>query len=187
LKQKQYWRSLNVKDKTICVAGLENYDIQEKWFWDLLFEKLFRNLKASENNFILDVCCGNGRCVSKYAPYFQNVGLTDNNSYFIRAAENTCKDLDLKTVFISEVNLSVLLFPKKIKWDLILCNFALLNLNHEDLAHFITKCKDALKIGGHIVIKETFARKTDEKYGENLDMFGGILYRTPSTIKSLFD
>lgn len=168
------------------MTGLENFDIQEKWFWNFFFEKLFRNLKAFGNNFIIDVCCGNGRCVSKYALFCQNIGLIDKNPYFIRAAENTCKILDLKTLFISEVNLSVLLFPKKIKWDLVLFSFVLLNLNHEDLSHFITKCTDALKIGGHIIIKETYARKKDEKFGEILDMHGWILYRTVSKIKSLF-
>ena len=87
----------------------------------------------------------------------KNFGLFDNNSWFIRAAVNNCLVLDLKMIFISELNLSVLLYPKKIKCDFFLYNFALLNLNLEDLSYFITTCKDSLKIGGHIFIKVTFA------------------------------
>jgi hypothetical protein len=35
-KQKQYWQSLNANDKNICVSGIENYEVQEKWFWEML-------------------------------------------------------------------------------------------------------------------------------------------------------
>lgn len=144
--------------------------------------KILENLittKTIEPNYIIDCGAGIGR-VSQYAltKYFANTDLFERDEKFVEYCKKNFAE-NSKVKEISCDSLQDFQFNKL--YDAIWVQWCLQDLQDDDLAAFLMRCKNNLTKSGVIIVKENIMHE-----GRYLDVENGCDYRSSQAFRGIF-
>jgi len=145
--------------------------------------KILENLittKQIEPNYIIDCAAGIGR-VSQYVltKYFSQIDIFERDQKFV----NYCKNNFAQNSKIKEISCNSLQdFQFNKLYDVIWVQWCLQDLQDDDLAAFLIRCKNSLTTSGVIIVKENIMLYE----GRYLDVDNGCEFRSNKDLRDIF-
>lgn len=162
--------NINKTDKSIIQQNRQTYNLiadkfsaTRSYIWPGLKEEI---KDLSDEVFVLDLGCGNGRLSSLFADNVNYRGI-DNSKNLIKIAKEKYNRKNVKFILADILDVKL----KSNKYDLILLIAVLHHLPNKKLRqNLINKCRASLKPGGRIIIFNwnLFCFKNRKKYWQYL-------------------
>lgn len=128
-----------------------------------IIKKYIRKRARKENSFFLDAGCGDGRLLSEFNGFFDNVVAIDPDIKRLQIAEETLKKQGTSSK-ISFKPIAIQQLDDNQKFDFILCSHVIQHVNSDNVQLILRKLKGLLKKNGLLAIMTGHSNSNQDKY-----------------------
>ncbi len=128
-----------------------------------IFKKYIQNKIQKENSYFLDAGCGDGRLLSEFEGFFDNIVAIDPDIKRLQMAEETLKKqgsfskISFKPIAIGQID-------DNQKFDVILCGHVIQHVSADNAQLILKKLKSLLKKNGLLAIMTSHSGSIQDKY-----------------------
>lgn len=123
---------------------------------------------------LLDLGCGEGRLLSKFAKYFKTVIALDPDEKRIDKAKTLAQNENINNVEFVNKSFLDAKFPDN-KFDVIICSHIIQHIDTSDVEKFFKKIYSILKKSGFLVITTNHSRERSDFFVKNMNKDGEIV------------
>lgn len=148
------------------IEPFEGYWEQSERYILNIIKKYLQKRARKENSFFLDAGCGDGRLLSEFKGFFDNVVAIDPDIKRLQIAEESLQ----KQVTSSKISFKPIAIEQlddNQKFDFILCSHVLQHINADNVQLILRKLKSLLKKNGLLAIMTGHSDSNQDKYLKN--------------------